>query len=366
MFYVSKKGLGRPSVTIGCPYCSGKSKKYGWVRGKRRYRCLNCKRTFGRKKHLSVSFKDFEGFYLLVIGNINRKQLQRDKEISRLTLSIKFKIFFDKPLFCNQVWEVLPPTGLSSSWVYGVDGKWLKRNGVFILHRNITTKENLYWSFHLSESYSSLFSDLSRLIELIDKKKDYPVGAVSDWKGAIVSGVASHWGDIPHQRCLTHVTRTLKVLLPKKSPFPSTLLLRQISLRLIHLRNQEEISLWFKDLACWYNHYGQKLKERTINENKNSKHKWWYTHGNLRRAWRLLTNDSETFFKHLDHKLIPHSNNSLEGTISQASNKLIDHRGMKPHQQISFLRWYFTFSRVKNKQDLKKLWAYWKTVNNSI
>jgi hypothetical protein len=137
-------------------------------------------------------------------------------------------------------------------------------------------------------------------------------------------------------------------------------------LELIHLKSQEEIDSWFDELTYWYDYYGQRLKERTINENKTSKSKWWYTHGNLRRAWRLMTNEPETFFKHIDYKLLPHSNNSLEGTISQANNKLINHRGMKTQQQISFLRWYFTFSRVKNKQDLRKLWAYWKTVNNSV
>ncbi|MBT4651927.1 MAG: IS1 family transposase [Candidatus Pacebacteria bacterium] len=202
--------MGRYSITIGCPHCGGKSKKNGRRNNRQRYRCLVCKHSFIRQRSSPVSFKDFEGFYLLVIGDVNRKQLQRNRDVSRWTLSTRFKIFFNKPLFCNQVWEVLPPTRLSSPWVYGVDGKWLKRNGVFILHRNITTRENLYWSFHLSESYSALESDLVRLTGLIKESRSYPVGAVSDWKGAIVSSVACYLGDIPHQRCLTHVTRTLK------------------------------------------------------------------------------------------------------------------------------------------------------------
>lgn len=101
------------------------------------------------------------------------------------------------------------------------------------------------------------------------------------------------------------------------------------------------------------------LREKTIGEG--TERKWWYTHGNLRRAWRLLTNDAEPFFQHITRKLLPHSNNSLEGTFSQAVNKLIDHRGMKLVQQISFLSWYFTFSRIKNKQQLKVLWDHWKS-----
>jgi hypothetical protein len=74
----------------------------------------------------------------------------------------------------------------------------------------------------------------------------------------------------------------------------------------------------------------------------------------------LLTDDWRPFFVHLDNPLIPSSNNSLEGTNSQIKKQLGIHRGMKTPQQVSFLFWYLTFTRAKTKQDLKKLWDYWK------
>jgi len=358
LFYVSKKYFGRSGITIGCPNCDGRSKKNGLHRsGKQRYRCVVCKHSFVRQSHSKVGFKQFIQFYQFIAGKVNRDWLLKLNSQSRKTLSVRFKLFFSQPLLCDEVWEILPPD-LSSPWTYGVDGKYLKRQGVFIIHRNITTKENLYWSFHSNETYLALHSDLVRLTELIGEKKNYPQGAISDWKGAIVSGVASHLGDIPHQRCLTHVVAQAKKLLPKRSPFLDTLILRSIALELIHLRTQKELADWFERLAKWHDRYGYLLKQRTIG--KGTKKKWWYTHSNLRRAWRLLTSEPEPFFKHLSCPLLPHSNNSLEGTISQAVNKLINHRGMKLRQQISFLRWYFTFSRVRNKQDLRKLWGYWK------
>lgn len=250
---------------------------------------------------------------------------------------------------------------LTSPWVLGIDGKWLRRNGVLLIHRNITTGENLYWSFAPSESYLALYQDLEALIAL--PRFHLPLGAVSDWKGAIVSAVASYLGDIPHQRCLTHVERTAKSLLPKHSPFPATLALREIAQELIKVSNEFEEYIWQLGLNEWYIQYGFMLTERT--SNPVTKHRWWYTHGNLRRAWRLLTQQQEPFFVHLKQPLIPSSNNSLEGTISQASNKLGNHRGMKTPQQISFLSWYLTFSRVKNKQELKRLWAGWKREKKS-
>ncbi|MDZ7586305.1 MAG: hypothetical protein U0946_01005 [Patescibacteria group bacterium] len=353
--------MGLPRITIGCPYCHGRSKKHGWFRGRRRYFCLSCHRTFGRQKHLTVSFTDFSDFYRLVIGNVNRKQLMEDKAVSRPTLSVAFRPFFSRPLSAAEVWKVLPPK-LTTPWVYGVDGKWLKRLGVFILHRNVTTGENLYWSFNLSESYTALITDMAKLVELLSGS--LPIAVVSDWKGAIVNAVTAGFGEILHQRCLTHVDRTAKALLPQRSPFEATLELRGIGEQLIKVNSWVEVDTWLKQLAKWYDRYSPMLKERT--KNPETKRGWWYTHGDLRRAWWLLTNYQKPFFEHLDCPILPRSNNSLEGTFSQAVNKLINHRGMEIDQQVSFLSWYFTFTRVKNRSDLFKLWAYWKTGNNSV
>ena len=199
---------------------------------------------------------------------MNRKQIGANKHLSRATLSIRFRPFFNRPLSAQETWGVLPPR-LSASWVYGVDGKWLKRLGVFLLHRNVTTGENLYWSFQPSESYLAVLLDLTQLVELLTnqlgERNILPLAAISDWKGAIVAAVAAVFGDIPHQRCLTHVTRTLKLLLPEKSPLEATLALRKISLQLIGITDENEVASWFTRLADWYDHWGYLLKVRTKN-----------------------------------------------------------------------------------------------------
>lgn len=279
----------------------------------------------------------------------------------RKTLSIKFRFFFDHPIPSRLVWQILAPKPLSSPWVLGIDGKWLRRNGVILIYRNITTGENLFWSYHPSESYLALYTDLEALTTLPGFHR--PTGVVSDWKGAVVSGVASYLPDIPHQRCLTHVQRTAERLLPKHSPFPATLALRETAQRLTRVSNELEKHIWLVELSDWLVQYGRMLTERT--NNPMTRHRWWYTHGNLRRAWSLLTTDQEPFFVHLKQPIIPSSNNSLEGTISQMSNKLSNHRGMKTPQQVSFLFWYLSFTRTKSKQNLKRLWDWWKTQKTS-
>lgn len=65
-----------------------------------------------------------------------------------------------------------------------------------------------------SESYEAIHQDLVVLTGVLESH--VPAGAVSDWKGSIVAGVASHFGNIPHQRCLAHVDRAARRLLPKQ------------------------------------------------------------------------------------------------------------------------------------------------------
>lgn len=305
----------------------------------------------------------------------------REEKISRPVLSVKFKTFFIRPPKPEEVWSVLPPKvgdntrakvdGKTNNakegekpWVLGLDGKWLRREGVIMIYRDITNKENLFWSYWSSESYQALKTDLERLTELLrgsgkgGLKEDFPLGTVSDWKGAIVAGVSTLLPSLPHQRCLTHVVREAKRLLPMRSPFLSTRRLRVIAKKLIHIQSEEERRKWISSLLRWERRYGYRLRERT--PGVNTKKKWWYTHGNLRRGWRLLTQNWKPFFVHLSHPLIPRSNNSLEGVNSQLKKRLTSHRGMRISQQVSFVFWYLAFSRVKNRSDLKKLWDAWK------
>lgn len=304
----------------------------------------------------------FPEFHRLISGKANRVAITEKRELCRKTLSVKFKPFFDRPISPQTTWSCLPPTFTKTDdpWVLGIDGKWLRRKGVVMLYRDVTHKENLFWSYHQSESYLALHADLEKLVEILGDH--LPLGVVSDWKGAIVAAVSSFLPHTPHQRCLTHVAREAKRLLPQNSGFLAISVLRTIAQQLPHIKTEGAKRSWLADLIEWERTYGYRLKEKTISPEIGGK-KWWYTHGNLRRAWRLLTDDWYPFFVHLDQSLIPSSNNSLEGVNSQIKKRLGQHRGMKTLQQVSFLFWYLAFTGTKSKLDLNKLWDMWKKEN---
>jgi len=221
-----------------------------------------------------------------------------------------------------------------------------------MIYRDVTNKVNLYWSFHLLESYDAVEKDFEKVNLII--KDHLPSGVITDWKGAIVSSVNTFLPAIPHQRCLSHVQRQLLRFLPLRSPIPATQKLRVIAKVVPDIKTNEGKYYWVGSVNYWILKYGNLLKEKTIGVG--TKKKWWYTHGNTRRAVKLLTFDEKHLFTYLDYPFIPTTNNSLEGSNSQMKTKLSNHRGMKTPQQVVYLFWLFTFRRVKKRQDLKRLW----------
>lgn len=221
-----------------------------------------------------------------------------------------------------------------------------------MIYRDITNRVNLYWSYHFSESYGAIEKDFEKLHLII--KDHLPSAVITDWKGALVSTVNMFLPPIPHQRCLTHVKRSLMRFLPLRSPALATQKLRTIAKMIIRIESVDDKIRWRKDLCNWIKEYQNLLKEKTIGAG--TKKKWWYTHGSLRRAIKLLTFEEKHLFAYLDYPFIPKTNNSLEGSNSQIKTKLSNHRGMKTPQQVTYLFWLFTFRRVKNRKELKSLW----------
>lgn len=221
-----------------------------------------------------------------------------------------------------------------------------------MIYRDVTEKVNLYWSYRFSESYEAIEKDFKEFSPII--KDHLPHGVITDWKGAIISAVNVFLPPMPHQRCLAHVNRSLMRFLPLKSPVLATQQLRRIAKVIIKIQNFKEKKLWRGKLYLWIKIYGYLLKEKTIGVG--TKKKWWYTHGNLRRAIKLLTFDEKHLFAYLFYRFLPTTNNAIEGSNSQIKTKFSNHREMKAPQQTTFIFWFLTFRRVKDRKDLKKLW----------
>ena len=228
---------------------------------------------------------------------------------------------------------------IQQPWVLGIDGKWLRRKGVVMIYRDVTNKTNLYWSFHLSESYTAIEKDFEKVILII--KDRLPSGVITDWKGAIVSAVNTFLiSSTPHQRCLSHVQRELLRLLPLRSPLLSTQKLRIIAKVITDIETHEEKYYWLSSVNYWISKYDDLLKEKTVGIG--TKKKWWYTHGKTRRAIKLLTFDEKHLFTYLDLvHLFPVPIILLKDQLT-IKTKLSNHRGINSSTgYLSFLVVYF-------------------------
>lgn len=309
-----------------------------------------------QKERLSVSYRDFLAFFRYSAKGVDQDTLCEELGITRQELSSRFRLFLILSPLPELVNELVPPKCAQSPnpWAYGFDGKWVGRSPILGVHRDVTNKETLWWGLGKSESVGMVRGDLIALSPHLDFHP--PEAAVTDGKPGI-SGVI---GEIFHldvvQRCTVHVERVLKALLPLHSPMPATQAMRAICIPLTRIKTEEERDELYTMLKLWETAYGYLLKERTIPKKKTTKRTWWYTHGNLRRAWRLLHHDPASLFHYLDNPLAPATNNSLEGV-----NRHLPRRaGMSKTSQISLMFWRLAFSRLKTPRRRKLLWDKWK------
>lgn len=277
-----------------------------------------------------------------------------------MTIYTAFLPFLTRPPSPELVLRVVPPTarcGTSVPWAYGLDGFWFHRDRIVLLQRDVTHKETVWWSLHLSESASSVFPAIEACGALVDHH--HLVGIVSDWKSALRTSVDAVFGNLPHQRCLTHVVRQAKRLLPKCSPFLATRRLRDLTSALHRIKTTDDRGIWYTAMTRWGYIYGDLLTDKTIAPNGSTRH-WWYTHGNLRRAWRLLTHEHTALFQYLATPLLPATNNSLEGVNRSLAGKISIHRGLTTDLQVSLVFWSCAFSRTKTPEQVRRLWDTWK------
>ncbi len=111
---------------------------------------------------------------------------------------------------------------------------------------------------------------------------------------------------------------------------------------------------WVSGLYGFGLWYESELKERTYHSMPSrGRKKWWYTHGNLRSAYRQLVKllESGQLFVYLEVVVvdtdtgkpvpIPRTTNHMEGGINSRLRDLMKlHRGLPAERQLRLTDWY--------------------------
>jgi hypothetical protein len=225
-----------------------------------------------------------------------------------------------------------------------IDGSYFKRWGCVLGYKE--GKEVVFWDFVERENYLSYCLNLSQIIRL-----GYVIkGITSDRHPSLVAAIKTLFPAnlaIPHQYCLVHLQRFCQSLLTQKPQTQAGVQLLELARLLNSITSHYEANIWLKWLARLQERYRDLIKERTYFRNEVGKNSWWYTHKNLRRAFRTLSNSKNNLFLYLDYPGLPKDINGLEAEFSHLKGRLNLHKGLKRERKINLIKWYFYFKSKK-------------------
>lgn len=173
-------------------------------------------------------------------------------------------------------------------------------------------------------------------------------GITSDWHGSIVGAVKYVFQrEIPHQRCLVHTQRRCQSLLTSKPKTEAGKRLLEIVKHLNKITSEYEATIWLKWLRVWEESYGEFASERSYGLKEDGSRTWWYTHKNLRSAFRTLKSSQKHLFLYLKYEDLDKDTNGLESEFSHLKQKISMHRGLKKTRKLAAIYWYIFFANQR-------------------
>ncbi len=223
------------------------------------------------------------------------------------------------------------------------DAKYFGRWGCLLLYKE---RGNLiYWRFYDRERFEYYRDDLTKITQF-----GYEIcGVTSDWHKSLVSAVRYLFPNIPHQRCLVHTQRWCESLLTQRPKTEAGINLLELVRFLNQVKSPEEKAVWLAWLSRWEDRYQDFIRERSYGAKEDGSRTWWYTHKNLRRAFRTLKTTKDHLFLYLNHSNLPKDTNGLESEFSHLKQKINLHRGLKRHRKVKAIYWFCHLKSLERK-----------------
>ena len=226
-----------------------------------------------------------------------------------------------------------------------LDATYLKHWGCSIVFKE---SNNIIFSVFVErESYHAYCLAFSKLLEL----GYHLLSVTSDKHGSIVSSVKTLFPDIPHQYCLVHIQRRCQSLLtrnPESVPGKDLLFIVK---HINKINTETEKNVFINWLSLYEKRYDVFLSQRTYLVTSDGKRTWWYTHKNVRKAFKHIKTSLNNMFFYLDDPLIDKDTNGLESEFSYLKSHLKRHRGLTRKRQASYVNNYW---KIKSQKHLSK------------
>jgi hypothetical protein len=161
--------------------------------GKTRWRCLLCKKTSIRKRK-DVSRRKME--HTTQEWILNGKKLKHLAEETKKTVR---QVRRDIAVFLESYIVPQHRKELDSTKPLIIDATWIikRKTSVLVAHDEEVVID---WMFAVTENFTVWYMFLAQL-------EGTPCGVVSDAQKGLLQAITLRFPDIPHQRCLAHISR---------------------------------------------------------------------------------------------------------------------------------------------------------------
>lgn len=267
---------------------------------------------------------------------------------------ISQRSFYRRTAWCWKITPPIPgPTGEIHRYLM-LDGTYFNGYCVLVAYNGTYV---VGWQFCDREKNASWTALIQPLVP--------PDIAVVDGNGPLERVIRSLWPETNLQRCYFHIRQRIHTHLtrnPRTQPGRELLALIKT---LNTITTPDQAAAFQAEFASWASRWDSVLKERTYaNQHRSERpsyvklgQKWWYTHLQLRRAYKLINGliTGDKLFTWMTQsqpdEALPKTTNPLEGGVNTAAKELLrKHRGMTPEHAMKAIGWLLYF-KTENPAD---------------
>ena len=222
-----------------------------------------------------------------------------------------------------------------------LDGTHFKHWGCVLVYK--ANGQVIYWNCVKQEGY---FEYLRNLVTI--KQFGYIIlGVTSDKHRSLIAAVRTLFPEIPHQHCLVHIQRACQAWLTRNPKTQAGRQLWELVGYLNQIDNHYQKRIWLKWLARFEKRHLKFISERTYATTTEGKRTWWYTHANLRKAYRHLKSSQDHLFLYLDYPGLAKDTNDLEAEFTHLKSRIRNHWGLKRSRRMKLVSWYFHLKQLR-------------------
>ena len=279
--------------------------------GRQRYRCGACGYRFQyKKRNNGLNEKLWDAY---------TRGKQTIEELSRIHQ--RSHVWVRKHLDAH---ELTPDTPSPQPTIIVTDTTFWGRSYGVCVFRSWNLKRNLWWS----EVSSELMAHYHYGRKILEERGWTFEGAVIDGR----RGLATVFKDIPVQVCHFHQMKSVTKYLTRRPETEAGQELRNIMLTLPHTTE----SVFTESLILWEKTHHDFITLKTYVTG--TKH-WYYTHKNVRSAYRSLnTNLTHLFtYQRYSHLNIPNTTNTIDGYFAGLKKKVAQHHGLRRDRRFKVI-----------------------------